>query len=261
MATQYSAYINNRTLFLISPKLSYLFGILQLEAKKYQKSNVFFMKSQQNSITRIPSLIKIVDYFYKNDESEYKNIIDTNFIQENLINGITESLLNWAWFETSHSNVINLLQKQIDMLGKVESSTTNNLRLLPNHTSHLGHISFLKKYIDYYSNVDKDRVVGIWPNVSPNKYYLNKVIESSPLKIELYPGKPPNRFLNIDLVDRTLYSKMPNGNWRIELAAGAFSGQEFPELFLQKSRLLSINSEEDSLAEYYLDKNCINKNK
>ena len=261
IATKYSAYIHNRMLFLVSPKLSYLFGVLQLEDKNHQKSHIYFSKSHQNSITRIPSLIKIADYFYQNDESEYKNIIETSFIQENLTNGITDSLMNWAWWETSHSNFISLLQKQLNMLGDIESSASTNLRLLPNHTSHLGHISFLKKYIDYYSNVDKDRVIGIWPDVSANKYYLNKVIESSPLKIEFYPGKPPSRFSNIDLVDRTLYSKMPNGNWRIEYAAGSFSGQEFPELSPQKSRLLSITSEEDSLAEYYLDKNRINKNK
>jgi putative glycosyltransferase (TIGR04372 family) len=251
----------NRARFLIGKKTSYLFGVLQLKHQKFESSNIYFTKSKHHTITKIPSLIKIADYLYNNNESEYTTFIDSNFSGDGYNHQESNALISWAWWETSHKNFIYLLNNRISRLENAHSLTGNSSRILPNHTSHLGHVGFLKKYIDFYSQVDRNRTIEIWPDFAPNKYYLQKVIDNSPLKIVKNVGKPPSNIRDSSVVDTLSYSQLSNSKWRIELSAGMYSGQQFPELDEKLFQHLSMNAEENIQSEYFLEKNRIDKHK
>lgn len=251
----------NRARFLIGMKTSYLFGVIQLKHKKFEASNIYFTKSQHHTTTRIPSLTKIADYLYNNNDSEYKTFIDSHFSRDTYNHQESNALLNWAWWETSHKNFHLLLRSKIRTLENTQILAENSSRILPNHTSHLGHIGFLQKYIDYYSRVDKNRAIEIWPDIAPNSYYLRKVIENSPLKIIENVGKPPSIHKAESRIDTLSYSKLSNSKWRIELSAGAYSGQRFPELDETLITHLSMNTDENLQSEYFLERNKIDKQK
>jgi putative glycosyltransferase (TIGR04372 family) len=252
---------NNRARFFIGMKTSYLFGVLQLQHQKFESSNIYFTKSQHHITTKIPSLIRIADYLYNNNESEYLTFIDSKFSAVDNDHQESNALLSWAWWETSHKNFNNLLSKRISRLENAHKLRDNSSRILPNHTSHLGHIGFLKKYIDFYSQVDRNRTLEIWPDFAPNNYYLQKVIDNSPLKIVKNIGKPPTNFKDLSMVDTLSYSQLSNSKWRIELSAGTYSGQQFPELDEKLIQHLSLSADENLQSEYFLEKNGIDKHK
>lgn len=253
--------IFNRARFLIGMKTSYLFGVIQLKHKKFEASNIYFTKSQHHTTTRIPSLIKIADYLYNNNESEYKTFIDSHFSGDAYNHQESNALISWAWWDTSHKNFNFLLRNKISRLENTHIFADNSSRILPNHTSHLGHIGFLQKYIDFYSQVDKNRAIEIWPDIAPNSYYLQKVIDNSPLKIVKNVGKPPINHKAPSMVDTLSYSQLSNSKWRIELSAGMYSGQQFPELDEKLVRHLSMNADESIQSEYFLEKNRIDEQK
>ena len=261
IVTKMALILNYRILYLLGDRLSYLFGILLLKRRKYDKSYKYFEKSQNNNLVEIYSILNILDHFYLNDYDNYEKQLDRYFTKANLDSGVLDRINNWAFWGTNHSNFTNLLQRKISLLTRYYESEEIGTRILPNHTSHMGHIGYLKKYIDYYSNFDRDRSICIWPDISPNKYYLTKVIESSELKIKLLPGKPPVNFHNIASIDRLSHSRTANGSWRTDLSAGSFSGQNFPELLAKNSNYLSISSAEDNRAEPFLEKLGIDKSK
>lgn len=235
--------------------------MLQLKHQKFEDSNIYFTKSQHHITTRIPSLIKIADYLYNNNDSEYKTFIDSHFSRDTQNLQESNALLSWAWWETSHKNFIFLLRNKIRTLENTQILTENSPRILPYHTSHLGHIGFLQKYIDFYSQIDKNRTIEIWPDIAPNSYFLQKVIENSPLNIVKNVGKPPANHKAPSMVDTLSHSQLSNSKWRIELSAGMYSGQYFQELDEKLVRHLSMNTDENMQAEYFLEKNRIDKQK
>jgi putative glycosyltransferase (TIGR04372 family) len=253
--------IFNRARFFIGMKTSYLFGVIQLKHKKFEASNIYFTKSQYHTTTRIPSLVKIADYLYNNNDSEYKTFIDSHFYGDAYNFQESNALISWAWWETSHKNLNLLLRNKISRLENTDILTDNSSRILPNHTGHLGHIAYLQKYIDFYSQLDKNRTIEIWPDIAPNSYYLQKVIDNSLLKIVKNVGKPPSNHKYPSMVDTLLYSQLSNSKWRIELSAGAYSGQQFPELDEKRVRHLCMNVDENIQSEYFLEKNRIDKQK
>ena len=104
--------LNYRILYLLGDRLSYLFGILLLKRRKYDKSYKYFEKSQNNNLVEIYSILNILDHFYLNDYDNYEKQLDRYFTKANLDSGVLDRINNWAFWGTNHSNFTNLLQRK-----------------------------------------------------------------------------------------------------------------------------------------------------
>jgi putative glycosyltransferase (TIGR04372 family) len=125
----------------------------------------------------------------------------------------------------------------------------------------MGHLGFLQKYINYYSELQDERIIGIWPDNCVNPYFLTKIIDSSPIEIRCFPGNPPKSFPDMRQVDSLIFSRVRENSWRFELSAASFSGQTFPESGTSPGSFLKIFPEEDVRAELLQKKLGMDKKK
>ena len=151
----------------------------------------------------------------------------------NIQNPIMENYVtSWMYFNANQDKFSQFISKQkkireeLDLLSKSDSDV---IRYLPEHTRHMGHLGLLFLYANYYKNVDPNRVIAIWPNRSPNKFYLKQLLKNFPLKVKLMQESDTWPKDSISLIDTMMMSRIKNSAWRFEPLGGNGSGQEFPE--------------------------------
>ena len=154
--------------------------------------------------------------------------------------------MQWGFFNLSQSKNIQFLKLIKHFNEHIEphaESRVDETRFLPEHTKHMGHLGYLFLYANYYRKIDPDRTVAIWPNISPNKFYLNELLKEFPLKVKLMSKSDPWQVIDSNLIDNMFYSKLKNGNWRFEPLIAAGTGQVFPEFKIEEDHLIKSNLE------------------
>jgi putative glycosyltransferase (TIGR04372 family) len=154
--------------------------------------------------------------------------------------------MQWGFFNLNQSKNIQFLKRIKNFNEYSEqhaASQIDKTRYLPEHTKHMGHLGYLFLYANYYRKVDPDRTVAIWPNISPNKFYLNELLKEFPLKVKLMSKSDSWQVIDSNLIDNMFYSKLKNGNWRFEPLIGAGTGQFFPEFEIEQNSLIKSNLE------------------
>jgi len=145
----------------------------------------------------------------------------------------------WVYFNLNQLRFVDHLKRSKRRLEvSEEGSFDYPIRYLPDHTKHMGHLGFLYLYSQYYSTLDSNRTVAIWPHLAPNSFYLTKVIESAPLKFKLMPKETWGIAIHEVQKDSIMMSRVNEFCWRFEPLIAAGTAQEFPEFDIQEDSLL-----------------------
>ena len=125
---------------------------------------------------------------------------------------------------------------------KLEANDLSNeidlKRYLPEHTTNMGHLGYLFLYANFYRKCDPCRYIAIWPDISPNKFYLSELIKILPFKTELISGNPSELVIPKNQIDTLNYSRINKGQWRLESATDAPTMQSFPEFIVNDDFIL-----------------------
>lgn len=154
--------------------------------------------------------------------------------------------MQWGFFNLNQSKNVNFLKRIKNFNEHSEQhveSQIGKIRYLPEHTKHMGHLGYLFLYANYYRKVDADRTVAIWPNISPNKFYLSEMLKDFPLKVKLMSESDSWQVIDPNLIDNMFFSRLKNGTWRFEPLVAAGTGQFFPEFEIEKNCLIKSNLE------------------
>lgn len=163
-----------------------------------------------------------------------------------------EAALSWGFWNLSHSRHVQLLERANETLGQLSQGLDDpTKRMLPHFTSNMGHLGYLTSYIGHYSVTDPNRSIILWPDPSPNKFFLDLVISQSPLKISTMRGVPRLSEIDIAQRDTLSQSKRADNSWRIELCAGSYSGENFFEVEMQQRFILKFP---ESSSDFCLEK-------
>jgi len=237
-------------LVVVPNRFSVLLGALALEQQKYDRASKWFRKARKLQLTREWGVeYQAQVYVDQGDQLALNSFIESCISENGMSMGFMDAIRSWAFWNLGFFEFFDLTKRIIRQLESQDLiDSKSNLRLLPQHANHLGHLGFLQLYINYYSKVHDKRIIGIWPDNCVNPYYLKKIIESSPIEIRCFPGKPPKLFPDIRQVDSLIFSRVSKNTWRFEPMVASFSGQIFPELNPSPDNFLRIEPEEDERA-------------
>jgi putative glycosyltransferase (TIGR04372 family) len=187
--------------------------------------------------------------FNNYSKSIFNEFCDREVFNNNAPKKNLDFFLVWSFHNNSVTGHSNLLNKVIKDFSKTRFQEHHEIiRYLPEHNTNLGHLGYLFLYVNYYRNFSKKRQLVIWPELSPNRYYLDKLIEIIPLKVTLLKGSPKNFQLEKECIDTLQYSKIDDLNWRLEVSAAIPTDQEFPELEITNEFKLSSNDDFTDIA-------------
>ena len=238
--------------FMIPSRFANLFaGFLIMEKKGISKVEPWLDYGMRCDAGAKLSFSYLADqYLAINFTKEIEKILDPESIRW----GITFSerirfIRSWSFWRLNHSsNRETLVRIKSSIEAKDDSDFEASLRFLPEHTTNMGHLGCLYLYINLYSRIDPTREIQIWPDLAPNQFYLNKLIEVSKLKVHTQPGAPNLKKLNFLHTDNLLMSRVSKSNWRFEANGAAGLGQDFPEYELNPEFFIELNSDESNLA-------------
>ena len=238
-------------LTVVPSRFSVLLGALALEQQKYEHASEWFRKARTFELTREwGTEYQAQLYSDKGDQVALNSFIESCIYENGMSAGLMDAVRSWGFWNLGFNEFAELTRKIIKQLESQDLKESNSkLRLLPQHANYMGHLGFLQKYINHYSELQNERIIGIWPDNCVNPYLLRKIINSSPIEIRCFPGNPPKSFPDIRQVDSLGFSRVRENTWRFELSAASFSGQTFPELKPSPSDFLKIDPEEDERAE------------
>lgn len=166
----------------------------------------------------------------------------------------------WLFHYGGHDLYRKNLSAQLSFLNKSTSPRTNDsIRFLPEHTTNMGHLALLFLYANFYRKKDPQREIVLWPEISPNKLYLDLLLEIFPLKFKFLPGKPDLSKINIHEIDTLTLSQIIPGKWRYEPGSCFPCDQDFPEYLVEPDfkldNVIELNEfEYDSLSNIGFDK-------
>ena len=173
-----------------------------------------------------------------------EDFLNKFFLNNNFTEELRQIIQAWVLYNLNQKRTF-LFQKKIKEF--VESTDLelpfDSVRLLPDHTRHMGHLGWLFLYANYYRKTDPNRVIQILPNEAANKFYLNELLKIFPLKVNmLYDTNYKNR-VKLNSIDNLFMSRVGVGSWRFEPVMAAGTGQNFPEFFVDSDFKLESNLE------------------
>jgi putative glycosyltransferase (TIGR04372 family) len=203
------------------------------------------------------------NYMFENfDEIEFNKYIEKEIFGQKFSDELLNFYLTWSFHNNSQLGHSKLLERQMRKFEKFHSNHRGrNIRFLPEHTTNMGHLGYLFLYLNFYRQHDSDRNIAIWPEQSPNRYYLTQLIKLSPFKIIEIKGKPNLSSISPYQIDTLQYSRLSSGKWRLEASAAVPTKQSFPEFLVTEEFKLSVDSSLDNLAFSKLEQIGFNKNK
>jgi putative glycosyltransferase (TIGR04372 family) len=241
----------NRLIVLLLPKwYCALYANIAMNNFNDAKALPFVIKAQ--SLPQSRKLAIHYELHIAERAKKIENSISKAFTVESLIDGRFDSTLSWGFWTLSHFRYQNMLTKaKLFLENKTLNSNSGNKRYLPEFTSNMGHLGYLTSYIGYYAQFQPNREIVIWPKFSPNEFFMNLVLEQSPLKIKTIDD--PNIINSIPFYkkDNLALSMCKPGKWRVEHCSGAFSYQDFPEMIKENAFKIEFP---DRLQEYNISK-------
>lgn len=219
---------------LIPKSMAALFGSCALSLGM-SRVRIFAWSSRASKSNYIghrkASVFLKLNYFFEHDESiDFELILKKEFSTFENKNELDEIYKVWSFHNNSQKNFTIFLQSSISSLEKLDLEyDPDGIRYLPEHTTNMGHLSALFLYANFYRNYDPFRKIVIWPDISPNRYYLNEVVKITPFQVILKRGTPDTSNLRQNQIDTLTLSRLSRGNWRLEPNAQIPVKQEFPE--------------------------------
>jgi putative glycosyltransferase (TIGR04372 family) len=241
----------NRLIVLLLPKrYCALFANIAMNDFNDTKALPFVIKAQ--SLPRSRKLAIHYELHIAERTKKIENPISKAFTVESLIDGRFDSTLSWGFWTLSHSRYQKMLTKaKLFLENETLNSNSCDTRYLPEFTSNMGHLGYLTSYISYYSQFDPNREIVIWPKFSPNEFFMNLVLEQSPIKIKTIDDANKINAIPFYEKDNLALSMCEPGKWRVEHCSGAFSYQDFPEMIEDNAFKIKFP---DSLQEYNISK-------
>lgn len=254
--------INKKTVKFVPITIAALLANYCLEFNQVDKALLLVHRAQRNPKSRR------LAYSYEIEIATGKSLVDRNnellsAISDQGINeGRFEAAMLWAFWNLSHYEYADYINAVITRLEERNAnSDITETRLLPEFTSNMGHLGYLVSYLKYYKNEDPNRVIELWPDQSPNKFFIDLVMEQSPLKVVVNKGKPTLSHKQVNSIDSLIFSRRPSGQWRFEHNAAVCSGQNFPELQINEGFHLNFPTEKNSIVVQELERIGFNPNK
>lgn len=209
------------------------------------------------------SLFIRLNFLFKNKSNlEFDNFVNFEILGENSPKQNLDFFLVWSFHNNSiqgHSKILFSTMAKLVSSNKLDSEL--NTRFLPEHTTNMGHLGYLFLYANYYRNFDKGRELVLWPDISPNKYYLTQLIDILPFKLKLLSGSPSGHLLQRSQIDTLQYSRQNASFWRLEASCAIPTTQVFPEFIIDKDFCLTNNNKDSEQAIHNLAKIGFKKDK
>ena len=170
----------------IFPKFTHaLIANYYLATKQFHKFECVVVSAQKYSLSSKYAFSMYLDSL--RDQSKYEEIdneIKNAFDDSSINNGKFDAAVSWGFWNLSHKKFEYMLQDLKNFLeGELNSHFGLN-RFLPDFSRNLGHLSCLYLYENFYRGQD-NREIYIENGYAANKYYLEMLIRSSKLKINL----------------------------------------------------------------------------
>jgi putative glycosyltransferase (TIGR04372 family) len=233
----------------IPPIFCNIFGqIAQLQNRDINEVILWFQHSQKNKFSRKLGFgLEAGTHIIFPDAIDGNQKFTLNYLSSREVSmqhfEIIRSYSLWNLdFERNYACLSNL-KKRIEDIDR-NSDYEFNQRFLPEFTSNMGHLGFLYFYICYYNKFGNNREIRIWPDIAPNKLFLEKVLQICEFKVINEPGRPPMQIRNLLQNDNLLFSRISKGDWRFEINTTSFNPQIFPEINSENRPLLKLNESE-----------------
>lgn len=177
--------------------------------------------------------IKLNYSFANKSDVEFSRYVNSEIFSFDAPRQKLDFYLVWSFHNNSqygHSSLLNRVMA--DFKTNRSSDKDLNVRYLPEHTTNMGHLGYLFLYANFYRKNDMKRELAIWPEISPNKFYLRQLIKILPFKLRFLKGAPENYSLGRDQIDTLQYSLLGEFNWRLEASCTIPTFQTFPEYLI-----------------------------
>ena len=228
---------------------SYCFSYLLSSSSHEKRFYAWLRNLEEISVYRKVLLHRKAHFLSRYSETEQL----LSFLEEMQKNSDQGVFVNqWIYFNFKQDRMISHFQTtKLRLASSDEDRFDSQLRYLPDHTRHMGHLGFLFLYNYFYSKNDPNRTIAIWPHLAPNAFYLKKLLESSPLEYKIMPRESWGNSISEIQEDTIMISRISKSVWRFEPIIAAGTGQEFPEFDIDETSLLrsDITSHEISQKE------------
>jgi len=202
-----------------------------LEANELDKALMLAKRAQRNAKSRRLAFTYEIQIAGSRSNKSRDEQLSHAISEQGIKEGRFGAALLWAFWNLSLLEYADFIKSVLGRLKERETNLYENVpRLLPEFTTNMGHLGYLVSYLGFYEIQDPTREIVLWPEQSPNNFYMKLVIDQSPLKIITKPGKSISTFTDPGMNDSLIFSRKSTGEWRIEHNAAVCSGQSFPEL-------------------------------
>ena len=224
-------HINSKSIRFVPIVMSALLTNYALEANKFDLAFTLTKRAQMHPKSRRLAFnyeIQIAES--KSDESR-DDQLSLAISEKGIMEGRFGAALLWSFWNLSLLEYADFIKKVLIRLEERETNwPPSGPRLLPEFSTNMGHLGYLVSYLGYYENQDPAREIVLWPDQSPNSFYMSLVINQSPIKIITRSGKSNLTFEDPNMMDSLIFSRKSTGEWRFEHNAAVCSNQIFPEL-------------------------------
>jgi putative glycosyltransferase (TIGR04372 family) len=236
------------------PTISIMFASVNIHY--FQDSARFY--SWINNVSKSKKFLKPYIHMQANFEFLKNGVNKAYFFIQNL--NIRHDLevrtyaMQWCYFNLNQKLNVELFTKIRRFHSEYKESelySEHQVRYLPDHTAHMGHMGLLFLYGNYYRDRDKNRTVALWPHKAANSFYLKELLKQFPLNYKLMSESEPLKRIDIGLIDSIFYSRELDGSWRFEPIIAQGTGQKFPEFNISSNVLLKCDP---NLSENIVDK-------
>lgn len=239
--------ITKKTVKFVPITISALLANYCLEFNQIDKALLLVHRAQRSLKSRRLAYSYEIEIAAGKSKLSRNNQLFTAISDQGIKDGRFEAAMLWAFWNLSHFEYADYINSVITRLEERKAnSNKSETRLLPEFTTNMGHLGYLVSYLRYYEIEDPNRVIELWPDQSPNKFFIDLLIEQSPLKVIVNKGKPNLGNQQVNSIDSLIFSRKPSGQWRFEHNAAVCSAQSFPELQINEGFNLKFPNEKNS---------------
>jgi putative glycosyltransferase (TIGR04372 family) len=226
-----------KPLLIISSNLLYLTG-------RQSKALALFRRAQTYPESQRLATHWELEHHWRFSKPEFHRSVERYFSRSGIETGQLFDLRGWAEINLNLEGFVHVLQsskKTLELFD--ENKPEYSHRFLPEFTTNMGHLGLLFPYIRYYEHNDPNRVLHLWPDKVPNRFFLEKVLQETKLSCILETGTSPRYFDDNFHYDNFIMSRESDGIWRFEPMAVTGTGAAFVG-YPTESESLKLSDEE-----------------
>ena len=219
-------------------------------------------KSKYSGHRKVGFYIKMSFAFSHFSETNFRNFVNEELQSEFDLHEKRDFYKVWSFHNIGQYQFSKFVSKsKVDLENTDLLFSPESKRYLPEHTTNMGHLANLFLYANYYRHTQPERKIVIWPDISPNNFYLKNLLEIFPLKFSTKTGQPLTSELRAHEIDTLIYSRVDFGKWRYESGVSFPCSQDFPEYSIKEDFVLRSNNKLDEFALSKLRKIGFDENK